>query len=207
MRKILFSLLILALANTPPHALGWTGAPSSSVNLKNSSGTAVAPRQNLDKGESGGESVPVGFVLVWTSASNPTNLDKWLECNGQGISSTAYPELYAIVGANVPDYRGYFLRGVGGNSDGLNVAQGDAMRNIYIVWPSLLGVNKTDYNTGVYGGLQIIKWGRTFYPSPENGNGYWYDFGSNYNSSRHLPTANENRPVNKAVRYFIRAKP
>ena len=33
----------------------------------------------------------------------------WLECNGQ--STSAYPELAAVVGSNVPDLRGQFVRG------------------------------------------------------------------------------------------------
>ena len=40
-----------------------------------------------------------------------------------------YPELAALVGATVPDYRGYFLRGVGGNSASLGERQGDAIRH------------------------------------------------------------------------------
>ena len=40
-----------------------------------------------------------------------------------------YPELAALVGATVPDYRGYFLRGVGGNSASLGEKQGDAIKH------------------------------------------------------------------------------
>ena len=40
-----------------------------------------------------------------------------------------YPELVAVVGATVPDYRGYFLRGVGGISACLGVRLGDAIRH------------------------------------------------------------------------------
>ncbi len=31
---------------------------------------------------------------------------------------SAYPELFALIGTKVPDFRGLFLRGVGGNSAG-----------------------------------------------------------------------------------------
>ncbi len=57
--------------------------------------------------------MPVGSVIAWASQTLP---DKkygiWLECNGQQFSSTAYPELYYILGTSViPDCRGKFLEG------------------------------------------------------------------------------------------------
>lgn len=56
--------------------------------------------------------------------------------NGAAISRTAYPELFEVLGTaygagdgvntfNLPDFRGKFLRGVGGNSAAIGVAQGD----------------------------------------------------------------------------------
>lgn len=55
------------------------------------------------------------------------NHGDWLLCNGQAVSRTEYAALFAIIGDdfgagdgsttfNVPDYRGKFLRGLGGNS-------------------------------------------------------------------------------------------
>lgn len=46
-------------------------------------------------------------MIAWYSATTPPA--GWLECNGQSTSS--YPELAAIVGSNVPDFRGEFIRG------------------------------------------------------------------------------------------------
>ena len=37
----------------------------------------------------------------------------------------AYPELFAVLGGNVPDLRGLFLRGHGGNSAALGIRQSD----------------------------------------------------------------------------------
>ena len=42
----------------------------------------------------------------------------------------SYPELFALVGGQVPDLRGLFLRGHGGNSAALGEQQGHAMRDI-----------------------------------------------------------------------------
>lgn len=44
---------------------------------------------------------------MWYSRSTPP--EGWLVCNGQ--STVAYPELAAVVGPNVPDLRGEFIRG------------------------------------------------------------------------------------------------
>ena len=67
------------------------------------------------------------MVVAWTLSVNPS--DSYLECNGQVVDSTKYPKLYALM-HNTPDYRGVFLRGLGGNSASLGELQGDAIRNI-----------------------------------------------------------------------------
>ena len=53
--------------------------------------------------------VPTG-VVQWYAGSTPP-AGGWLECNGQAITQVDYPALFAIVGANVPDLRGEFVRG------------------------------------------------------------------------------------------------
>lgn len=56
------------------------------------------------------------------------NHGSWLLCNGQEVSRTTYADLFALIGTrfgagngtttfNVPDYRGKFLRGLGGHSE------------------------------------------------------------------------------------------
>ncbi len=64
------------------------------------------------------------MVIAWTLATNPS--DNYLECNGQSIDSTKYPKLYELM-HNVPDYRGMFLRGLGGNSADLGELQNYAL--------------------------------------------------------------------------------
>jgi hypothetical protein len=99
---------------------------------------------------------------------------------------------------NTPDYRGIFLRGLGGNSASLGELQGDAIRNI------TGNFNATDNNSwninanGVFYGQTIGAGDR----GDEAGEYKKYYF----DASRVVPTANENRPINKAVRYFIKAK-
>ncbi|GAB7493791.1 hypothetical protein Bwad001_25150 [Bilophila wadsworthia] len=108
----------------------------------------------------------------------------------------------------MPDYRGIFLRGHGSQvsshygtvthaSAGLGELQGDAIRNI----------------AGNFGG-HAIGWRGGFGTGPFNswdsgdrgsaGNGTGASWG--VDASRVVPVANENRPVNRSVIYFIRAK-
>jgi len=60
----------------------------------------------VSSGGSGGSSDPIGTIVAWASSTPPTG---WLECNGQ--STSGYTELAALIGSNVPDLRGEFVRG------------------------------------------------------------------------------------------------
>ena len=92
-------LLIAALLLAPIHVLA-----GDSTSFTRSTVTAVAP--------SGG-AVPVGTVIIWPFTSNPVGWSegKWLECNGQSITSSAHPELYALGYTAVPDFRNRTLWG------------------------------------------------------------------------------------------------
>ena len=146
------------------------------------------------------------MIVAWTLSSNPS--DSYLECNGQAVDDSKYPKLYALM-RNVPDYRGMFLRGLGGNSAALGVYQGDAIRNITGTI-SITSPNNGDFQlfgeettaNGVLG-LSNYTHRRMSADSNRSGNvaaSFFFD------TSRVVPTASENRPVNKAVRYFIKAK-
>jgi microcystin-dependent protein len=52
------------------------------------------------------DTTPVGTVAMWATNTTPNG---WIEMNGQ--STDGYPELASVVGANVPDLRGEFVRG------------------------------------------------------------------------------------------------
>lgn len=101
----------------------------------------------------------------------------------------------------MPDFRGLFLRGMGGNSAALGVQQGDAIRNITGYIYEYKGTEG-----GVTGGtfsMSSSGWssntGHAGYASGYENNTYSFD------ASRQVPTAEENRPANRAVRYLIRA--
>jgi hypothetical protein len=44
-------------------------------------------------------SLPIGSIVMWAKSSLPSN---WLECNGQSVNQTLYPDLYSLM-SNVPD--------------------------------------------------------------------------------------------------------
>ena len=153
--------------------------------------------------------VPVGTIISWPVATNPEDMDNWLECNGQSISPSVYPELFALMGSQVPDLRGMFLRGYGAQTSShygsvvhqsgeLGMVQGDAIRNI-------TGSSGDSPNSGAYyyGALAGGAGGARKFA----GEGLRGRSAINFDASRVVPTAEENRPVNTAVRYLIRAHP
>lgn len=114
----------------------------------------------------GSGAMPVGSVIAFAgqlgAAAGPHVTSAieawgWMACDGRVLDSSVYPELFAVLGHQydgaaddktfaIPDYRGYFLRGVDGGSgndpdaaarsasDGSHSAavgssQGDALRN------------------------------------------------------------------------------
>ena len=145
--------------------------------------------------------VPVGTIITWPVATNPEGWDegKWLECNGQTISQTVYPVLFALVGNQVPDLRGLFLRGSGGRSATLGVIQQDAGKEFsgsFLLTsggPATTSGGFTQRYVGGRGDDTNGKYG--FTEISFSGAGAW---GAE-------PVADEFRPVNCAVRYLIRA--
>ena len=159
-----------------------------------------------------GASIPVGTVITWPSNSWPSDRDNWLECNGQSISSAVYPELVGVVGGNVPNYQGVFFRGYGGQtsyhygavghwSAGLGELQGDGIREI---WGELSYLPRSrDGEVGQSGSLAFWNEGRNQWM---NDAGKAPSGAMNFYASRSTPVVGEVRPVNRAVRYLIRAR-
>ena len=113
-----------------------------------------------------------------------------------------YPELVALIGWNVPNYQGVFLRGYGGQtsyhygavghwSAGLGELQGDGIREISASFSTggQHGIGGASGNFGVTGGQGYDwKYGGT-------GNHYWG--GIDFYASRVTPVVGEVRPVNR----------
>ena len=134
---------------------------------------------------------------------------------GINITDSVYPELVGLIGWNVPNYQGVFLRGYGGQtsyhygavghwSAGLGELQGDAIRNITGTHSSEVlivgattswGTTGAFYNAGGSGGEHIRS--GDFHPGEQI---------RGFDASRVTPVAQEIRPANRAVRYLIRAR-
>lgn len=112
-----------------------------------------------------------------------------------------YPELVALVGARVPDYRGIFIRGQGSqvstyygivthSSEGLGALQGDGIREIS---GSLSGTQ----NRGVFGSKYEGAFGVSGRADGPSRDGDWSQGNTlTFYASRTTPVVGEIRPVN-----------
>jgi hypothetical protein len=164
---------------------------------------------NLSK-EGNSRITPAGSVIVF--AGGYRELPGYFFCDGAAVSRTAYSGLFSAIGTtygggngsstfNIPDFRGMFLRGASGNAATLGTKQGDAIRNItghqWLRWGCLVPIEEVG---GAGGAL--------------NGDGWvdkqtqWHRGSActhlSFDAARVVPTANENRPVNYAVHYYIK---
>lgn len=161
------------------------------------------------------DGVPIGAIIPYAGSTAPFGT---LICNGAAISRSAYPELFDAIGTtwgagdgsttfNIPDLRGYFLRGVGGNSAALAVEQNDAIRNIVgRFWDYLYQNTETGgvYPPGVNGAFSQVP----NFQSSRNGTASEITIQltgdcCEFSADNVVPTAAENRPINKAVNYII----
>jgi len=124
--------------------------------------------------------------------------DCWVKMEGQDVAGSDYA---ALTGKNIlPNTEGRFLRDLGGNAPNIGENQSDAMRNITGQFYSAnLGANSRVGN----GAFRNIKQGTTSAEADndaENNETNGWDF----DASREVPTANENRPVNTGVNFFVK---
>lgn len=121
--------------------------------------------------------------------------------NGQTFSTSRYPKLAEIYhDGRLPDLRGLFIRGVGGNAGEILTKQVDAIRNITGTTAAFYTQADKYTDTGAF----------TFDNEPncsqgqnmtERGNGR-----SKFDASLVVPTANENRPVNMSFQWICLAE-
>ena len=158
----------------------------------------------------GAGSPPIGIPFFWPSSAMPnTVMPEWsdmvfLKFNGATFSATTYPKLALVIPSlTLTEARGEFPRiwddGRGVDSGrALLSAQSDAIRNIT---GSLNGV--VNYQSGASSGA---------FTNPSSGNSVNLATGQsgvgnpNFDASRVVPTAAENRPRNIAFNFLVRAK-
>lgn len=145
---------------------------------------------------------PVGEIFFFAKSTPPEHA---LACDGAAVSRAAYPELFGAIGTtfgagdgsttfNLPDLRGRFIRGTGGNAAALGVAQGDAIRNISGEWGAAdsTAIGSTGSAVGAFQGGSSAVWKPT-------GNTFNAITTMSFDASRVVPTADENRPANVAL--------
>ncbi len=168
---------------------------------------------------------PVGEIIIYPLAVPPSG---YLTCDGSAVSRTTYADLFNVLGTsygdgdgsttfNLPDLRGEFIRGWdngagndpdsgtrtdrGDGTTGNNVGtkQNDAIRNI-IGRTTYIGNDV--YAGRVTGAFRAYNNGGTlpYHTTSDSGSGWTKDF----DASRVVPTANDNRPRNIAMHFCIR---
>ena len=158
----------------------------------------------------------VGFVLPYYGETAPPGT---LACDGSEISRATYDELFQVLGTkagagdgsttfNLPDFRGDFIRGLGGENAGeIGVAQEDAIRDIKGMF-HLHGGNADGSGTGIFqdaSGAFALEQPQSYYintiPNRLSGVSAWWS--ANFIASSIVPTAAENSPVNVALLWCI----
>ncbi|WP_294892172.1 prophage tail fiber N-terminal domain-containing protein [uncultured Gilliamella sp.] len=159
--------------------------------------------------------LPVGVPLPWPTNQPPAG---WLECNGSTFDKNKFPKLAVVYPTGkLPDLRGVFIRGKD-NLRGLDPYrdilsyQDDAIRNIKGGLPTgnfkaLLGHSKIE--AGDKNGAILTQSAGDDYiassassTNPRQLRWMFFDF----DASRVVPTANENRPRNVAFNYIVKAE-
>ena len=150
------------------------------------------------------KAIPVGSYLLYSSNTNTP--EGFLRCDGSALDKNAYSALFEVIGYTygrindkflLPNFSdGKFMRSTGGNAAALGTAQQDAIRNIT---GSIVTRSNTDGNIqaqGAFGGEVNSSW----WAQMTRGSGT----NINFDASRTVPTANENRPYNMAVVVLIK---
>ena len=155
----------------------------------------------------------VGFVLPYYGETAPPGT---LACDGSEISRATYDELFHVLGTkagagdgvttfNLPDLRGVFVRGTGGNAAALGVEQGDAIRNATGLVRGILTTYDYDVDSGAAEGVFSAT-----NPQEVHSGHMWNGPGTSgflanisFGLDGVVPTAAENRPVNVALLWCI----
>lgn len=108
-----------------------------------------------------GNFVLPGTIIHVAYGSVPTG---YLKCDGATYLRTEYPDLFAVIGTiygstdstnfKVPDFQGQFLRGFGGKSGSIGVAQKGGVPNITCSFG-----NFDVYEANASGAAKISHWG------------------------------------------------
>ena len=142
----------------------------------------------------------IGVPIPYPLQAVPTGC---LAMNGQRFNTSRYPKLaQKYPSGQLPDLRGEFIRGWGNGRDvdvgrGLLSTQGDAIRNISGWVDGQVGFGSVGSN-GLFSVANNAD-------SPASTTGYKGNHRLEFDASRVVPTASENRPRNIAFNYICLA--
>ena len=154
------------------------------------------------------DGLKIGSYLLWSS--DTTIPAGFLPADGRRLVKSEYIELFDVIGYtyggsgehfNLPKFNdGKFIRGTGGNAASLGIAQDDAIRNITGVMGSILSqgghdgklIFQTDAGEMKHEGTLRFHYSNLYT--------------LNFDASRAVPVASENRPYNMSVIILIKVK-
>lgn len=154
--------------------------------------------------------VASGTVTMWPVASAPAG---YLLCDGTAYSRTTYPALFTILGTlygvgdgsttfNIPDYRGYFLRGLD-NGRGI-----DTGRTMGTIQADALGTHThTITDDGHTHDVTASKQTGTSLGGPNNNTGTNFTFATTSSTTGIIINATgdvETRPKNISINFVIK---
>ena len=148
-----------------------------------------------------------GTVMMWATNTPPTG---WLELNGQ--STTGYPDLAAIVGANVPDFRGEHVRGWD-NGKGVDAGRSLLSKQNDAVKSHHHDLGRLNASSSVTRAKQVVNasGNNAVYSYYRYGTGNTYSYPHESNTVKAIgqylgaTMQTENRIKNKSVMFIIKA--
>jgi microcystin-dependent protein len=161
-------------------------------------------------------SPPVSSISQSPYITNPIEAWGWMLCDGRALAVERYPELFTVLGYRyggsddtfqIPDYRGYFLRGAADGSDvdpdaaERTPAQGGSPEEVGSTQLDALQCHRHSYTQPDGSAFAGDKGNAVLQALPNQCTGYPDDAACNDNvkTSQH-----ETRPVNIAVNYIIK---
>lgn len=145
-----------------------------------------------------------------------SNHGKWFLCNGQAINRNTYADLFAIIGTNfgagngtttfnLPDYRGKFLRGLGGNSAAnIYTTQAEGLPNITGKLDVRGDSGKSASSQSVVdGAFRKHNQSTSVLEDSNASGGVYFDFDASRSSSIYGKSTHVT-PINQAINYFIK---
>ncbi|MCR9255379.1 MAG: phage tail protein [Alphaproteobacteria bacterium] len=158
----------------------------------------------------GSADVPVGTVIMWLGQKGqwPTG---WLYCDNSSVSASQYQGLFNVIGTtyggdssnfNLPDFRGYFVRGV---DDGAKIDPDAADRTL----KDGSKPASPDTTPGTYQSDELKSHTHGYQQFQETGQGNVKNDDSDWGNADATSDAtggSETRPMNVAVFFLIKAE-